>query len=77
MDARDPPPSPEVLEAMTPTTKIIYLYLEPYREARVTVAQLEERLGVSPQPAHEALRDLRRLGLVSLLANVRGHPRGA
>lgn len=76
-DAKDPPPLPEVLEAATPTTKIVYLYLEPHREVRVTVAQLEKRLGISSQPAYKALRDLRKLGLVSLLPNVRGHPRGA
>ena len=76
MDARDPPPLPEVLEAATPTTKIVYLYLESYREVRVTVAQLEKWLGLSPQPAYKALRDLSKLGLVSLLPNVRGRPRG-
>ena len=75
MEAKDPTPLPEVLEAATPTTKIIYLYLEPYREVRVTVAQLEKLLGISSQPAYKALRDLSKLGLVSLLPNVRGRPR--
>ena len=74
-DAKDPPPLPEVLEAATPTTKIVYLYLEPYGEVQVTVAQLEKRLGISSQPAYKALRDLSKLGLVSLLPNVRGRPR--
>ena len=64
-----------MLEAATPTTRIVYLYLEPYREVQVTVAQLEKLLGVSPQPAFRALGDLSRLGLVSLLPNVRGRPR--
>ena len=77
LDARDPPPLPAVLEAATPTTKIVCLYLEPYGEVRVTVAQLEKLLGVSPQPAYKALKDLRRLGLVLLAPNVRGRPRGA
>ena len=76
-DAQDPPPLPKVLEAATPTTKIVYLYLEPYREVQVTVAQLEKQLGISSQPTYKALRDLSKLGLVSLLPNVRGRPRGA
>ena len=71
-----PPPLPEVLAEATPTTRIVYLYLEPYGEVSVTVVQLEERLGISHRPAFEALRDLRQFGLVALSANARGRPRG-
>lgn len=77
LDARDPPPLPGVLEGATPITKIVYLYLEPCREVRVMVAQLEKWLGISQQPAYKALRDLRRLCLVTLLPNARGRPRDA
>ena len=76
-DAKSPPPLLAALKEATPTTRIVYLYLEPYGEVRVTVVQLEELLGVSHRPAFEALRDLRQLGLVALSENVRGRPRSA
>jgi Mn-dependent DtxR family transcriptional regulator len=75
VDTKSPPPLPAVLEAATPTTKIVYLYLEPYSEVQVTIVQLEKLLGISQQPAFKALRDLWRVGLVSLSPNVRGRPR--
>ena len=76
-DAKSPPPLPVVLKEATPTTRIVYLYLEPYGEVQVTVVQLEERLGISHRPAFEALRDLRKFSLVSLSPNARGRPRGS
>ena len=75
-DAKSPPPLPAALKEATPTTRIVYLYLEPYGEVQVTVRQLEELLGISHRPAFEALRDLRRLGLVALSQNARGRPLG-
>ena len=60
-----PSPLPEVFREATPTTRIVYLYLEPYGEVEVTVVQLEALLGISRRPAFEALRDLTKLGLVS------------
>ena len=72
MDAKSPPLLPAVLKEATPTTRVAYLYLEPHGEVRVTVVQLEERLGISHRPAFKALRDLRKLGLVALSANARG-----
>lgn len=68
MDSKDPPPLPCVLEQATPTVKLVYVYLEPYEEVKVSVRQLEALLGISHRPATEALSRLRRLGLLKGLA---------
>jgi len=65
MDApRDPPHLPKALKSETPTTRLVYLYLEPYGEAQVSVRQLEALLGISHRNATEALRRLVELGLL-------------
>ena len=61
---RDPPHLPETLRSETPTTRLVYLYLEPYGEAQVSVRQLEGLLGISHRNAAEALQRLVELGLL-------------
>ena len=61
---RDPPHLPEALKSETPTTRLVYLYLEPYGEVEVSVRQLEGLLGISHRNATEALQRLVELGLL-------------
>ena len=61
---RDPPHLPEALKGETPTTRLVYLYLEPYGEVEVSVRQLEGLLGISHRNATEALQRLIELGLL-------------
>ena len=61
---RDPLHLPESLKAETPTTRLVYLYLEPYAEVEVSVRQLEGLLGISHRNATEALQRLVELGLL-------------
>lgn len=44
VNAKNPPPLPAVLEETTPTTRIVYCYLEPYGKVRATVGQLEANI---------------------------------
>ena len=60
---RYPPHLSEALKGETPTTRLVYLYLEPYGEAQVSVRQLEGLLGISHRNATEALQRLVELGL--------------
>lgn len=55
-----------MLAEATPTTRIVYLYLEPYGEVKVTVVQLEGLLGISHRPTFEVLNCLRRSEWVAL-----------
>ena len=61
---RDPPHLSESLKGETPTTRLVYLYLEPYGEVKVSVRQLEALLGISHRNAAEALQRLVELGLL-------------
>ena len=57
--------------------KLVYVYLEPYDGAEVSVRGLEALLGSSHRPAFEALRDLRKLGFLALSRSARNRPFGA
>ena len=61
---RDPLHLPELLKSETPTTRLVYLYLEPYGEVEVSVRQLEKLSGISHRNATEALQRLVELGLL-------------
>ena len=61
---RDPLHLPKALKGETPTTRLVYLYLEPYGEVEVSVRQLEGLLGISHRNATEALQRLVELGLL-------------
>ena len=61
---RDPSHLPEALKSETPTTRLVYLYFEPYREVEMSVRQLEGLLGISHRNATEALQRLVELGLL-------------
>ena len=61
---RDPSYLLELLKGETPTTRLVYLYLEPYGEVEVSVRQLEGLLGISHRNAAEALQRLVALGLL-------------
>ncbi len=61
---RDPPHLSEALKDETLTTRLVYLYLEPYGEVEVSVRQLEGLLGISHRNATEALQRLVELGLL-------------
>jgi len=71
---RDPPHLPAVLKGETPTTRLVYLYLEPHTEVEVSVRQLEELLGVAHRNAAEALRRLVELGLLKVLEPATSRP---
>ncbi len=71
---RDPPHLPGVLKGETPTTRLVYSYLEPYGEVQVSVRLLEELLGVSHRNAAEALRQLVELGLLKVLEPATSRP---
>jgi len=71
---RDPPHLPVVLKGETPTTRLVYLYLEPYGEVEVSVRQLEGLLGVAHRNAAEALRRLVELGLLKVLEPATSRP---
>ena len=55
---------PERLLGENQTAKLVYLYLEPYGEAQVSVRRLEGLLGISHRNATEALQRLVELGLL-------------
>ena len=61
---RDPPHLPEVLKGETPTTRLVYLYLEPYGEVEVSVRQLEALLGIAHRNAAAAWGRLVELGIL-------------
>ncbi len=58
---RDPPHLPAVLKGETPTTWLVYLYLQPYGEVEVLIRQLEGLLGIAHRNAAEALQRLAEL----------------
>lgn len=58
---------PKALLAEHPTTKLVYLYLRPYRELEVSVRGLEALLGVSHRPTAEAMQRLTALKLLEVL----------
>jgi len=64
---RDPPHLPAALKGETPTTRLVYLYLEPYGEVEVSVRQLEGLLGIAHRNAAEALQKLIELGMLEVL----------
>lgn len=67
VDGKNPPPLPTMLEQATPTTRLVYVYLEPYGKANVSVRQLEALLGISHRPAAEAMQRLIALKLLEVL----------
>ena len=71
---RDPPPLPEALQEETPTTRLVYVYLEPYGEVEVSVRQLEALLGISHRNAAEALGRLTQLKLLEVLEQPANRP---
>ena len=70
----EPPPLPEALLGESPTTKTVYVYLEPLGEVEVSVTDLEERLGIARRSAHEALRKLKELGLLEVIREPTSKP---
>jgi len=71
---RDPPHLSEALKSETPTTRLVYLYLEPYGEVEVSVRQLEALLGISHRNAAEALRRLTQSALLKVLEPATSRP---
>jgi len=64
---RDPPHLPVVLKGETPTTRLVYRYLEPHGEVEVSVRQLEGLLGIAHRNAAEALQKLVEVGVLEVL----------
>ncbi len=60
----EPVALPEALRTETPTTKLLYLWLEPRGEVGYTVRELAERLFLSTGSVQTALTRLRGLGLL-------------
>lgn len=60
----DPPPLPPDLRAEAPTTKLLFVWLEPQGVVAYTVRELAELLGVATQSVQTALTRLRELGLL-------------
>lgn len=71
---RDPPHLPEILKGETPTTRLVYVYLEPFGEVEVSVRQLETLLGIAHRNAAEALQQLVELGLLKVLEPATSRP---
>lgn len=64
----------EALKGETPTTRLVYLYFEPYEEVEVSVRQLDALLGISHRPATEAMKRLVELGLLKVLEQPGNRP---
>lgn len=60
----DPPPLPSSLQAEAPTTKLLFVWLEPQGEVGYTVRELAELLSVSPGSVQTSLTRLRVLNLL-------------
>jgi len=61
------PALPKALLDENQTTKLVYLYLEPYGEVEMSVRQLEALLGISHRPSSEAVKRLVKLELLKVL----------
>ena len=71
-----PRPLPKSLEGEAPTTKIVFLWLEPLGEVSYSVRELAEMLYVAPNPVQNGLTRLRELGLLEDIEPASGRVAG-
>ena len=72
----EPVSLPEALRAETPTTKLLYLWLEPRGVVGYTVRELAELLFISTGSVQTALTRLRELGLLTDIKPASGSASG-